>query len=220
VFVFAALLAACHAGGSGFAPVTSSQPGPAAGAPMSAVASEALSRLGVRVPLAGLPLCSAPAAVLPGSYVAIVAAGNVKRSMFVANPRRSFWVLAQYAQASPPPSTNPSATPSALPSPPVPAYVYFGTYSLTKTQTTGCAYLVATANRKPLPPTHFNAAEIDAPNFQTWVTVVNVADHGYLVSSISHLGATGGTGSLTLKMFSGGTFDSGTITLTGRVKVQ
>ncbi len=211
LFAVATVLAACN--GPAYAPAL-------AGSPLSPVAASALRSIGVRPPDASLPFCSAPAATLPGTYVTVAALGEIRHGRFAGRPLRSLWVQASFVAASPPPSTGPSATPSILPSlPPVRAYLYYGSFTLAKTHQTGCAYVVASKSGRPIPGTGANAALAAVPNLASWFSISGISARGYALTKISHLNASGGSGTLVLENSTGTTFDTGTVTLTGRLTV-
>ena len=211
VFGLGLALAACNSAGL--------EPAPGAGGGPTA-AIPAFQNLGIALPDSGLPLCSVPAATLPNTYTSILGAGEVRRGALAGNSTHTLWAQAQLTSASPPPSASPGATPSVLPSlPPVKVYLYYGTYTLRIEHQTGCAYIAVTESLRPIPGTHLNAAIVGVPNLSKWFSVSKVLNKGYASTSVAHLSASGGSGTITLYTLSGSTFDSGTISLTGRTLI-
>lgn len=160
------------------------------------------------------PKCTAAKLGLPGDYTAFFSAGNVKSGKFTSIAAYSLWFTYKWIGAKPP-TPSPSPSPTTTPKPPA-EYVYYGTYVLTKSKQQGCAYLLAYVSGKPPKGAHFNASEIGTPIFKTYAKTTGApVKTGKLIATAS-LTSTGGSGKVTL--MSGTTvYDTGTVTLTGRV---
>jgi hypothetical protein len=199
IIAAAAALAACHGGnytpasdGSAPLPMVAHMPGSA--------------RLSPR-----LPDCKAGRAKIPGTYVIMNSDGNVKRGAYAS-------IDGNWFEGKVTPTSTPSASPSGEPSPPTQAiYLYVGTYHLKNSGQTGCAYLVTTVSGKPLMDSRNNASFDGTPDFSTEFFAFNVTKFGKLVAAASGLSASGGSGRLTLKTRKG-TYDTGTIAFTGRIR--
>ncbi len=197
----AGILAACH-GGANYAP------------PMSAPAS--LPMVAHEATLPGsprtthLPDCKAGVAKFPGTYIIMDSAGEVKNGTYST-------IDGTWAEGKLTPTTAPSASPTSEPSPPVEdVYVYVGTYRLKKLRQTGCVYLVTSIQGKPLVGSD-SATLTAAPDFSSDSFAFKRTHQGRLIATASGLSASGGSGRLTLKTAGGGTYDTGTLTLTTRI---
>jgi hypothetical protein len=197
----AGILAACHSS-ENYAPPT---PAPAS---LPMVAHEA------NVPGSPrnmhLPDCKVSVAKLPGTAIIMDSEGDVKNGTY--STIDGSWVEGKVT-----PTAAPSASPASEPSPPVESvYVYVGTYRLKKTRQIGCAYLVTSLEGKPLVGND-NATLTAAPDFSSDSFAFKRTNQGRLIAMVSGLSASGGSGTLTLKTASGGTYDTGTLALTTRI---
>lgn len=174
------------------------------------------AKLGLPAPAAssGLPLCAAPAAALPGTYFVMAAAGVQRRGGVVLVPTHSIWIQAAFTAASPPPSPMP--TPSSIPIPRIKGYLYYGTFTLTGAQQTGCAYVFVT-NGRPLPGSRYNAAYAGLPNLQTPYFSLQPLAGGLVAGRLARSGSGIAAGRIALAGLNGKVVDQGTITLTGRL---
>lgn len=198
VVASAAVLAACH-GAGGYTPVA------AASLPMAAHVP-GFARVSPR-----LPDCNAAKAKIPGTYIIMNSDGNVKSGAYSD-------IDGNWAEGKVTPAATPSASPSGEPSPPTQEiYLYVGTYHLKTSGQTGCAYLVTTVSGKPLMDSDDNASFAGTPDFSTEFYTFNVTKIGKLVATASGLGASGGSGTLTLTKGKS-TYDTGTLTFTGRIR--
>jgi len=166
--------------------------------------------------------CTAPNVKIPGDYISLLAAGDVKGGTFSipATAIVASWSSAEYTLGTPTP--KPTATPKASPTPKPKfekVWIYSGTYSLTKSKQTGCTILVTTQSGKPLEPgLPFNASTDGFVQYtQANVNVGKTKLSGTISETISGLSASGGKGSVTLFTMKGSSYDTGTITLTSRV---
>jgi len=158
--------------------------------------------------------CTNGTAKVPGTYILMVAFGNVKSSKFTSQTG-SLWLQERYVKATPGPTPKPSTVPSAKPGPP--DYIYTGTYALKNSKQTGCAVLMTTENGKPFAGTTQNAFAVGAPVVKAKAyNLVSTGVTGNLVLTIASLSASGGRGSAKLTTMTGTLYDTATITLTAR----
>lgn len=157
---------------------------------------------------------------VPGKYAVLFATGAIKGTTFNANSSASFWdydSVKAGKKPTPGPSTSPTTGPSSTPSPTSPEYIYLGTYTTAKSGH-GCAILLGTVSHKNFPGTKYNAVGIGSPNVGAKYPVFKIISMGPLALTITKLSATGGKGTATLQNSGGGSFDTGTVTLTSRIK--
>jgi hypothetical protein len=162
-----------------------------------------------------LPACTAPVAKVPGKYTSIVAEGNVKGTTFTAVEKSSLYIYVDYTKATPSPPPSPTASPPPTPKP-KPEYFYYGTYQL-HTGLGGCAYLLTTISGKPIKGSKYNAESLNFPNIKVKLYHVKVVTEGYATMSVHGLSSSGGSGSFVLKTSKGGTYNTGTVDLVGRL---
>jgi hypothetical protein len=153
--------------------------------------------------------CTAPVQKVPGTYIEMVAFGNVAAGTFTS--QTGLWFQSSY---KPGPKPAPSSVPSAKPGPR--DYFYIGTYVLKKSKQTGCAVLLATQNGKPFKGSKQNAFGVGAPLVKAKTLKITPLESGNLSMTITGLSASGGRGSATLTTSTGAAYDTATITLTGR----
>jgi hypothetical protein len=213
----AALLVACY-GNTGYTPqaqyLTGRQPVPEP-ASLSSLPAPVRSAL-ARVPNVS-SLCPAPVAKIPGTYTVYVSAGKVSGSKFAGDPKASLWyAFALKKSSSPPPSPVPSVSPTPSS---VAYYVYYGTFTLVKGKG-GCAFLIATADGKPLPKSTYNGISAGLPHIVAKDYSAVISGYGPATVSIAGLSAAGGKGTLALKTTTGGTVTTGSIDLLGRVLIK
>jgi hypothetical protein len=185
----AAFLAACH-GAAGYTPSP----------PLASQSVRSVS------PDAKIPPCTAPGAKVPGKYYVLFAGGNVKSGTFKSVSTVSSWNQDSVVAS---PSPKPSPTPTHAP-----YYQYYGTFALKTSKEKGCAYLLTTLSGKPLfPPETENAFADGVPKYEKSVSV-KILQMGPLAEKIHGLGASGGSGTVTL---SGAHKDTGSVTFVGRI---
>ena len=142
------------------------------------------------------PFCET--APVPGTYVNIVAIGNVHDGTFTPAPGlfNGFWVRARYT-ATASPSPRPTRTPAH-----VPYYFYVGTFTDKHDKvvdTVGCATLVTTQNGSALPHIKYNGTNVDGPKFAHNVKAVFLNFPKPVTRlKISNLSASGGIGTYVL----------------------
>ena len=210
----AAIASACQ-GGAGITPPTS--PTTSSNAATAPDLSAPLSRLGLGPAMPDrIPACKAPVVGVPGTYVSWISVGNVKRGTFKATKAASQYVVLKYAKATPPPSPSPTASPTTGPTP-EPMYYYYGTYTL-KRGKGGCAYLLTTVNGKPFKGTKFNGTGLGSPRVAAKYFATTFVTYGPMTMTVKNLSAHGGKGSFVLLKSTGGTYNSGNVTFTGRVQ--
>ncbi len=205
VLFVAAALVACHGvGGGGYAPSVSQE-----------VASDS-ARQPV-VPEAGI-VCKSPK-VGPGTYLLYDAPGNVKGTTFTALASKSLeggWDVFKYVKVKPTPTPKPSPTPK-----PIALYAYYGTFA-TKNHFKGCALLFTTVSGKPIfKGETFNADTDGVPYFKAGSYSFKNVAFGLISSlTISHLSASGGSGSGTFVTVSDKPYTTVSIDLIGRVQIK
>ena len=149
---------------------------------------------------------------LPGNYIVITAAGNVKGKKFSGITNKSPWYEMSYVSASASPPPYPTPSPSTA------EYVYYGAYSIKKHKTQGCAYLITTKSGKPLPNLTYNGSAFGSPQFKTPSTASSQpVSYGYFGSTVLGLGPHGGSGKIALTTYTGAAYDTGIVKFTGRV---
>jgi hypothetical protein len=153
--------------------------------------------------------CTAPIYKVPGTYVGLVAFGNVAAGTFTS--QTGLWVQSVYKPGTMP---TPSAIPSAKPGPP--EFVYVGTYAMKKSKITGCAVLLTTQNGKPFKHSTQNAFGVGSPLVKAKGLSISPVTTGNLTMTITGLSASGGKGSAILTTSAGAPYDTATITLTAR----
>jgi hypothetical protein len=211
----AVVTTACQNGGR-FVPTTASQ---IADADASSDLTDRARAMGYDVATPdGVPKCPAPMGRLPGTYTTLVAEGNVKKGTFRVSGGLAEYIVDRLTKATPAPS--PSPTPTAGPTPtkgpkPPPEYLYYGAYSLKKGPG-GCAYLVTTVSGKPEKGSKDNAVALGFPNIDKNYNT-KVLLEGPLKMTVTGLSAKGGSGTIVLLTKKGATYNTGTVTLVGRL---
>jgi hypothetical protein len=188
-----ALLAACR-GGAGYAPPS--------------LASQTSKTTTALSPDKTALKCTAPASKVPGKYVMFGAAGDVKGSTFTSDSASSDWLKVSVAAS---PSPKPTPTPRHAP-----WYYYFGTFALKSPKEQGCATLATTVSGKPIfKGMSFNGFADGVPKYEKTVRV-KILEMGQLTEAIHGLGASGGSGTVTLTL-NGKPYNTGAVTFVGRV---
>jgi hypothetical protein len=167
-----------------------------------------------RAPHHKKPKCLAPIDKVPGTYTHFTTFGTLRGTRYESDRTAlvSNWARAKYVAATPGP------TPTASAPPPAPSYVYYGVYKLKKGGI-GCAYFItATSGRAEFGA--YNGATLGLPHFSEFTQPQKPVASGEALVVLKHLSASGGKGTVTLKTLSGKVYDSGPITLAGRVVVQ
>jgi hypothetical protein len=177
-------------------------------------------------------ICPAAVNKVPGTYVTLLATldGSVKGTSF-SGGNGGFWASAKVLRATPPPTPTPGTTPTPKPTPTPSSlptappgqsayYIYYGSYTL-KTYGQGCMFLLTSENGKPLKGSKSNGEAIGFAEFNADYTKDIHVETGSLKLTLTGLGANGGTGTAVLNNAKGGgTYDSATITLTGRLLIK
>ncbi len=222
----AAVATACH-GSNGYLPGGGQAGAPnlaRAGAAVPPPIAQALRDRGMTDDsIAAIPACTAPVGKIPGQYTSFLATGNVKGTTFTSTSGYSLYFVANYVKATPVPTTSPSTgpttSPTSRPTAPPPEYFYYGTFTLKK-GAGGCVYLIATVSQKPPKGSKTNAAGLGFPNLKgTYRSKYPLVAEGPLDLKVSGLSASGGSGPLTLLKKTGGTYNTGIVKLTGRMKL-
>lgn len=151
--------------------------------------------------------CTAPYVNVPGDYIVVESGGNFRNGRYVSSGTFSTWNEVRYEAGG--------SIPTASPKPPVPEYVYYGTYSLDKHRQKGCAFLFVSQNGQPFPGLTDNALTSGAPIVKVHFHVKVLPQEGPLSVRLDRLSASGGTGSMTLTQ-GGSVYDTGKIDLVGR----
>jgi hypothetical protein len=223
-FLFAsAALAACQ-GGTTYAPQTGAPGDTSQGAMGRAPLPAPFDRIASALPDAA-GTCTAPDAKLPGNYISMLADGTAKGTTFTtATGGISSWSLDKYSKAAKPkPTPSPSPGTSPTPNPKtIEVWVYTGTYVTAKTKQTGCATVIASKSGRPLEPgigsgIGTNSVQFSAPY---WKTGNKPLATGLLSETVTGLSASGGKGTAVLTSSKGATYDTATITLTGRTLIK
>lgn len=159
--------------------------------------------------------CTKATAKVPGTYILLVAFGNVRNAKFTS-VAGSLWLQERYVTARPGPSPTPSTLPSAKPGPP--DYLYTGSYTLKKSRQTGCAVLLTTQNGKSFKGSKENAFAVGSPvvKAKAW-KIESTGLTGGLTLTVANLSASGGRGSAKLTTSTGAPYDTATIALTARL---
>ncbi|MBV8148169.1 MAG: hypothetical protein JO092_03665 [Candidatus Eremiobacteraeota bacterium] len=158
-----------------------------------------------------------PFSKVPGKYIEMIATGNLSSSKFTGHGE---WFLEDYKPGSPA-----TPTPGATPKPgKVPAWLYYGSYTLKTSKQTGCAILITSKSGKPIITTNsgkFNgeSAGIPVVHVKHW-HIVTTTTFGLLSAMITLSSSTSGGGSATLTTETGQPYDTATITLVGRTLIK
>jgi len=214
VFAAAAILAACHGAGTympGVSPLADAAP---IAAPGLALPSSLKRLSGVAKVPDGIPVCTAKKVKIPGKYVIFYSSGKVKGSKYTGDPKNSIWERIQLGKATPSPTSSPTTGPT-----PGPEYVYYGTYALDK-GAGGCAYLIATQYGKPFKGQKYNGLVTGSPNIVAEYYKETFVSLGMLNITVTGLGDKGGHGTFVMKNSKGRTYNSGTVSLAGRILVK
>jgi hypothetical protein len=204
LFVAAALVACHGVGDGGYTPSVSQEVAPGA----------------AQLPVgpAGI-VCKSPK-VGPGTYLLYDAAGNVKGTTFTELPAKSGggggWDVFKYVKVKPTPTPKPSPTPK-----PIALYAYYGTFA-TANHFKGCALLFTTVSGKPIfKGETFNADTDGAPYLKPGSYSLRNVAFGLISSlTISHLSASGGSGSGKFVTVKGKPYTTVSIALTGRAQIK
>jgi hypothetical protein len=204
------VLVACH-GTSGYVPQTGVNIGdatlPLDGHRPPGIPPELTSQV-----CAGIPFSK-----IPGTYIETVAIGNVSGSTFTGE---GSWFSEEYKKGS---AATP--TPGTTPEPgKIPAWLYYGKYTLQTHKQTGCALLIVSKSGKPwiIEKTgKFNAddggfAIVHAKHWH----ISGTTAFGFLTATITFSSSTSGSGHAMLTTETGGGYDTATITLVGRTAIK
>jgi hypothetical protein len=152
------------------------------------------------------------------TYTEIVAVGNLSGSTFMGE---GSWFSEKYALGSPA-----TPTPGHTPEPgKIPAWAYYGSFTLKKHKETGCAIVIVTENGKPWIFEKTEKFNADSGGF----VIVNPKEHwhisgmtgfGFLTESLTITSSTSGGGQAMLKTETGQAYDTATITLVGRTPIK
>jgi hypothetical protein len=218
----AAILAACHGTGS-YTPTSQTAQSDIAqthGAveKIELVPSGGVSGRSADLP-AGIPACKAKPVPVPGTYISYGSSGKVKHATYTGS-KTSMWESLQYTKATPPPSPSPSPTVSPTTGPtPAPEYIYYGTYAVKKSNG-GCAYLVTTQSGKLFRGLKNNGLVIGSVKIAAAYYHASFVASGPMTITIGKLSQSGGRGSFALINSKGKTFNTGTVTLVGRLLIK
>jgi hypothetical protein len=192
--IAAGFLTACNAGG-GYAP-------PAASTGVGSASSTASG---------DLPDCGLPKAALPGTYVFMQSEGTTHST----GPYKvvdGTWVVGTVSRTAGARAMQPSRDELANTG----VYEYVGTYKLSRSGRTGCAYLVASVNGHPLDGDN-DAMMTGAPNVDSNTSTFKVTGGGHLTGSVA-LNASGGQGALTLRTGNNRTYDTARFAFNRRIE--
>jgi hypothetical protein len=157
-----------------------------------------------------------PFAKVPGAYVEMFGVGELSSSKFTGQGE---WFIEDYKLGSP-------ATPTPGPTPKpgkIPAWLYYGSYTLQTSKQTGCALFITTKSGKPWiieKSGKYNAESGGIPVIHSkhWHIVIT-STYGLLTASITLSSSTSGSGTATLTSAMGAPYDMATITLVGRTAI-
>jgi hypothetical protein len=159
--------------------------------------------------------CTAPPRVVPGKYIAMFATGTATGATFTSVFGQ--WSLLAFAKSAAASSSTARRAPAAAP----PSYLYAGTYTMTKTKKKGCVLFLIGQNVQPLTSAApSNGVFVAAPQVQAKNYKVTIDELGILSLKLTGLNAAGGRGTATLYTQALKPYDTATIVLGKRTRLN
>jgi len=152
---------------------------------------------------------------IPGKYVFMISSGNLTGGSFDG---KGTWFVFDYSLGTPGPTPTPGVSPSPIKGEPL--YLYYGSYTLTKGNQSGCAFIAVTQSGKPLKSEKVNAFGVGTIIADVkYLRLELTSTEGIFSETVTGVTPTTGSGHLTLLTTKGKSYATGTITIVGRLSI-